>query len=70
MEPKPTNDIDRLFEVGTEIDQAVARAARKARESHRRAGLPLPVWRDGRTVWVAAEELENPSEEATFKETD
>jgi hypothetical protein len=69
MEPKTPNDIERLFEQGTEIDQALSRAARKAREDHRSAGLPLPVWRDGKTVWMSAEELDDQPDEPTSAET-
>lgn len=59
MRAEAPNDIDGMFERGTEIDQALSRAARKARQDHRRAGLPLAVWRDGKTVWVPAEELDH-----------
>ncbi len=51
-------DIDQLFEQGTEIDKALSEAARQAREAHKRAGLPLTVWRDGKTVLLAPEEIE------------
>ena len=62
MRRETPTDIDGMFERGTEIDQALRRAARKAREDHRRAGLPLAVWRDGKTVWVPVEELEDPGQ--------
>ena len=51
-------DIGRIFAKGTAIDEAVKRAARRAIEQHRRAGLPLVVYRDGKIAWVPAEELE------------
>ena len=58
MRPDPKTDIEQLFERGTEIDAALSRAAREAREAHKQAGLPLPVWRDGETVLIAPEEIE------------
>lgn len=58
MSGEPPANIHQLFEQGTEIDKALGRAARQAREAHKRAGLPLPVWRDGRTVWLTPEEID------------
>jgi hypothetical protein len=40
------------------IDQALERAAQKAILQHKRAGLPLIIWRDGKAIFVSAEELE------------
>ncbi len=51
-------DIERLFEHGTEIDEALGRAAQQARKAHVDAGLPLPVWRDGKTVWLEPDEID------------
>ena len=58
MRQAKVKDIGRIFAKGTAIDEAVRRAARKAIEQHRRAGLPLVVYRDGEIAWVPAEELE------------
>ncbi len=58
MRADPPRDIRRLFEQGTEIGKALSEAARQAREAHKRAGLPMPVWRDGKTVWLAPEEID------------
>ncbi len=35
-----------------------AAAARDAIRRHKQAGVPMPVWRNGKTVWVDAAELE------------
>ena len=51
-------DIEQIFEQGSEIDEALHEAARQAREAHKRAGLPMPVWRDGKTVWLAPDEID------------
>ena len=56
-------DIERFFEDGTEIDEALGRAAQQARKAHVDAGLPLPIWRDGKTVWLEPEEIERMGEE-------
>jgi hypothetical protein len=57
MAEEPRN-VRRIFQEGTLIDQALKRAARAALEVHKRAGLPLAIWRDGKTCWVSPEEFE------------
>lgn len=39
------------------VDRAVRQAARTARAEYIRFGHAMPVWRDGRLVWVSAAEL-------------
>jgi hypothetical protein len=39
------------------IEQALARAVREALQRHKQAGNPVAVWRDGRTVWVAPDDI-------------
>lgn len=39
------------------IQAALNRAAREALQRHARDGQPIAVWRDGKVVWVPAEEL-------------
>ena len=39
------------------VTQALNEAAREAVEVHRKAGVPLAVWRDGKVVLVSAEEV-------------
>ena len=36
--------------------QALTEAVAKVVEDHRRRGKPLAVWRDGKAVWISAEE--------------
>jgi len=57
MADEPRN-VRRIFQEGTLIDQAMKRSSRAALEVHRRAGLPLAIWRDGKTVWVSPDEFE------------
>ena len=55
-------DIDALFQEGTPIDEAMNEAARSAVELHRRMGVPLVVWRDGKVAYMTAEELDAEAE--------
>jgi virulence-associated protein VagC len=62
-EPVPPKDINAIFREGTEIDKAIRKAARLAWLAHKREGLPIPVWKDGKTVWIPPEEIEVPDDE-------
>jgi len=53
-----SRDIGRIFEEGSAIDEALARAALAARREYVKAGLSMPVWRDGQLVWVAPGDLD------------
>lgn len=57
--------IAEIFEEGRLIDRAVELAARDAVLLHKRMGKPMPVWRDGRTVWIQPEEIEVPEVETS-----
>lgn len=54
-EPRP--DLIQVFREGTEIDLAMQRAGREAIRRHKRGGVPLVVWQDGRVVHIPPEEL-------------
>ncbi len=58
MGTEETKDIERIFEEGTPIDEALDKAVREALRAHRQAGNPVVIYRDGRTVWVPVEEIE------------
>ena len=47
---------------GSAIDRAVWRAIREAVLSHKRAGLPVASWRDGKVVWIPADQIEIPDD--------
>jgi hypothetical protein len=51
-------DVGRLLGDRTVLDAALREGAREALRVHREAGLPLAIWRDGRTEWVSPEEFE------------
>ena len=42
-------------EFGSSIDQALVRAVRREMAKHKRLGLPIAVWQDGKAVWLPAE---------------
>jgi hypothetical protein len=44
------------------IEDAMARAIRDALRRHKQAGNPVATWRDGRVVWIPAEEIQVPDE--------
>jgi hypothetical protein len=54
--PKLPSDVRDLPWV-VQVKMAADRAAARAVEEHRRAGVPLVYWRDGKVVLVSAEEL-------------
>jgi hypothetical protein len=51
-------DLDRVFDDGVVIEEALARAALEARREYVRLGRPMPVWQEGRVVWIPAAELD------------
>jgi hypothetical protein len=55
-------DIGAIMRDGAEVDRAMDRAFRSVVENHRRLGIPLVMWRDGRVVHVPAEEVRLPEE--------
>ena len=64
METSRPKTIGEIMEDDTLIDEAMKKAAREARLLYKRAGVAMPVWRDGRTVWIEAEDIEMPDDEA------
>ena len=51
-------NIAAIFRDGALIKQALQTATREAIKQHRQAGLLMPVWRDGQTVFITPDELE------------
>lgn len=39
------------------VEEALARAVGDALRDHKRAGNPVPEWRDGKVRWLAPEEI-------------
>lgn len=64
--PAPKDvDIQQAFRQGTPIDEAMNQAFREAVLAHRRAGVPLIVWRDGRVQAVSPDEIEGEVEDSS-----
>jgi hypothetical protein len=47
---------DRLKDAGL-IERALRRAVQAALLRHKQAGNPVAVWRDGKVVWIAPEDI-------------
>ena len=58
MSGKSNIDIGAAMLEGSAVDRANARARADLVELHRKLGLPLVIWRDGRVVWVSAHEVD------------
>lgn len=58
MEKPREKTIDEIFAEGTPIDEALKKAVREAVLQHKRAGNPIVVWRDGKTVWLQPDEID------------
>ena len=58
MKTDAQKDIRRIFvEDGQIIDEALKRGVRDAMIRHKKNGLPVVIYRDGKTVWVKPEDL-------------
>ncbi len=57
MSKPKAKDIQRMFLTGTEIDEALAAAAREARRRHKLLGHPIVVWQDGQVVRIPPEQI-------------
>jgi hypothetical protein len=44
------------------VEQALQKAVVQAMIRHKRLGNPIVVWRDGKVVWIPAEEIEIPDD--------
>jgi hypothetical protein len=47
-----------LVEHGKAIEAVLRRAVNHALLMHKRAGNPIAAWKDGKVVWIPAEEIE------------
>jgi predicted ABC-type ATPase len=53
---EPRSRITRIMLETREVDEAVRLAVRDALLEHKREGRPVVIWRDGKVVWISAEE--------------
>ena len=59
MKAEAAKDRNRIFvEEGHLIDEALKKGTREAILRHKQAGLPIAIYRDGKTVWVQPEDLD------------
>ncbi len=58
VQTKPRRDIGQLVQDKQLVIDALSRAAREALLLDRKLGIPVPIWRDGRTEWVPPEEID------------
>ena len=49
--------LEELFRQGKDIDAALAEAVRQALLTHKREGDSVPIFRDGRVVWLTPDEI-------------
>jgi hypothetical protein len=56
IEPRHATILERFADHGR-IERALQGAVRQALRRHQEAGYPVATWRDGRVVWVPAEEI-------------
>jgi len=63
---RPDSANERVQNV-TVVEEALARPVGDALRAHKRAGNPIPEWRDGKVRWLAPEEI--PDLEVTPRET-
>ena len=59
-------DIGRTIREGTLVDEAVRKATREALLMHKKLGQPVVGWKDGKVVWITADEIEVEEERATL----
>ncbi len=53
MKAEAAKDLNRIFvEDGQLIDEALKKGVREAILRHKQAGLPIAIYRDGKTVWI------------------
>ena len=57
-------DIGRIMREGTLVDEAIRKAIRDAMLSHKRLGDPVVGWKDGKVVWIPADQIEVEEERA------
>ena len=58
MKTEAQKDVHRIFvEDGELIDKALQQGVRDAMLRHKRDGLPMVIYRDGKAVWIKPEDL-------------
>lgn len=55
--PERTAHADERVQDAKVVEEALAKAVSEALQLHKRAGNPVPEWRDGKLRWLAPEEI-------------
>ena len=50
-------DIEALMKDGVLIDAAIERGVRDALREHKLFGNPVPIWENGKVVWIPPEDI-------------
>ena len=58
MTRSSSKDLDKIFKEGTLIDNALKEAVRKALLHHKRNGNSVVTWKDGKIVWIPADQIQ------------
>jgi len=57
-QPESDGDDSEFLAETEAVEVAVQQAVEEALRAHKRAGNPVAGWKDGRVVWVPAEEIQ------------
>lgn len=55
--PERVDSADKRVQDVKLVEEALARAVSDALRDHKRAGNPVPEWRDGKVRWLAPEDI-------------
>jgi hypothetical protein len=59
MKTEAAKDLNRIFiEDGQLIDEALKKGVLEAIQRHKQAGLPIAIYRDGKTVWIDPDQID------------
>jgi hypothetical protein len=67
-ETEPDREHSELLAQTKAVEAAVQQAVQDALRLHKRAGNPVAEWRDGRVVWVPADQIQLEDETAVPSE--
>jgi hypothetical protein len=59
IQPIERSELDAIYDDKEKIHAALVEGVRDARRWHKRMGLPVVEWRDGKVVWIPPEEIED-----------
>jgi len=55
--PEGSTHADERVQDAKVVEEALAKAVSEALQHHKRAGNPVPEWRDGKVRWLSPEEI-------------